>query len=120
MGKLKALGSRLAPLKPGLGSLPPVERTVDAQRSIYAPWREWYNTTRWRALRLVIFARDLFTCQWPGCGRIEGNTSKLVADHVRPHRGDARLFWDEGNLQTLCKPCHDSKKQRAERALLRK
>lgn len=38
----------------------------------------------------------------------------LVADHRRRHNGDANLFWDEGNLQTLCKPCHDGPKQRAE------
>ena len=51
----------------------------------------------------------------PGCGKIEGDTSQLVADHRRPHRGDERLFWDERNLQCLCKPCHDGTKQRQER-----
>lgn len=40
----------------------------------------------------------------------------LVCDHVKPHRGDERLFWDEANLQTLCKPCHDRDKQREEQA----
>jgi len=37
-----------------------------------------------------------------------------LVDHVIPHRGDAGLFWF-GELQSLCKHCHDSKKQRAER-----
>ncbi|WP_324696571.1 HNH endonuclease [Candidatus Thiothrix phosphatis] len=32
-----------------------------------------------------------------------------VVDHITPHRGDKRLFWDEGNWQSLCKPCHDKK-----------
>nr|WP_243256973.1 HNH endonuclease signature motif containing protein [Rhizobium skierniewicense] len=50
-----------------------------------------------------------------GCGRIDGNTSRLVADHKIPHRGDEALFWDESNLQCLCKPCHDGLKQRQER-----
>ncbi|PZQ55562.1 MAG: hypothetical protein DI555_07950 [Novosphingobium pentaromativorans] len=58
----------------------------------------------------------MFTCQWPGCGRLIGETSKLVADHKTPHRGDERLFWDEENLTTLCANCHSSKKQSAERA----
>lgn len=80
------------------------------------PWKAWYKTARWQALRLSIFHRDLFKCQWPGCGRIEGNTSKLVCDHIIPHRGDERLFWDETNLQTLCKPCHDRLKQSAEQS----
>ena len=116
MGKLKAIRGQLSTLKPSLGMLAPVERTEAQERSLFAPWRKWYTTARWRALRLTIFARDLFTCQWPGCGFTTANTSLLVADHRDPHGGDEQLFWDEGNLQTLCKPCHDRHKQRAERA----
>ncbi|MBY6113306.1 HNH endonuclease [Mameliella alba] len=37
-----------------------------------------------------------------------------IADHVVPHREDHGAFW-YGPLQSLCKHCHDSKKQRAER-----
>jgi len=64
---------------------------------------------------MAVLVRDCFTCRMPGCGKVEGDTSQLVADHRRPHRGDERLFWDERNLQCLCKPCHDSTKQRQER-----
>ena len=32
-----------------------------------------------------------------------------VVDHIRPHRGDPVLFWDESNWQALCKECHDLK-----------
>lgn len=116
VGKLKALTGHLSTLKPTLGSLPPIERTVEADRAVYAPWRRFYKTARWRALRLATFARDLYTCQWPGCGFTTANTTILVADHRKPHRGDEALFWDADNLQTLCKPCHDKHKQRAERA----
>ncbi|MGK7663365.1 HNH endonuclease signature motif containing protein [Marinovum sp. E06] len=56
-----------------------------------------------------------FTCERPGCGRIEADTSKLVADHIDPHRGDPAKFWDRDNLQCLCKACHDSDKQKQER-----
>ena len=34
---------------------------------------------------------------------------RTVVDHIVPHRGDARLFWDEDNWQPLCKSCHDRK-----------
>ncbi|XUY28355.1 HNH endonuclease [Agrobacterium sp. rho-8.1] len=51
-----------------------------------------------------------------GCGKIEGNTSKLICDHVKPHKGDEVVFFDETNLQTLCKLCHDTLKQREERS----
>jgi 5-methylcytosine-specific restriction protein A len=32
-----------------------------------------------------------------------------VVDHKEPHKGDMQLFWDNGNWQSLCKPCHDHK-----------
>lgn len=82
------------------------------------PWRRWYKLARWRVLRLQIFLRDGYRCQRKGCGRLEGNTALLVCDHIRPHRGNAALFWDEANLQTLCKACHDADKQREEQASL--
>ena len=33
----------------------------------------------------------------------------LLLDHIIPHRGDQKLFWDEQNWQPLCKDCHDRK-----------
>ena len=36
-------------------------------------------------------------------------TPATVVDHIVPHRGDHRLFWDEQNWQPLCKACHDRK-----------
>nr|WP_236669325.1 HNH endonuclease [Burkholderia gladioli] len=38
-----------------------------------------------------------------------------IGDHIVPHRGDDRLRLDPENVQTLCKPHHDSEKARAER-----
>lgn len=38
-----------------------------------------------------------------------------VVDHIVPHRGDRELFWNRGNWQSLCKRCHDGRKQREER-----
>ena len=32
-----------------------------------------------------------------------------VVDHIVPHRGDEKLFWDRCNWQPLCKRCHDQK-----------
>lgn len=36
-------------------------------------------------------------------------TRATVVDHIVPHRGDQKLFWDQGNWQALCKRCHDKK-----------
>ncbi len=44
-------------------------------------------------------------------------TRAEVVDHITPHKGDQTLFWDEANWQALCKPHHDSDKQRIERGL---
>jgi 5-methylcytosine-specific restriction enzyme A len=46
-------------------------------------------------------------CQ--AAGRLAAAT---VVDHIVPHRGDPVLFWDEGNWQSQCKPCHDAKTAR--------
>ncbi|CVI22707.1 HNH endonuclease [Agrobacterium fabacearum CFBP 5771] len=115
--------ARLTTLKPPLGTLPPRlgpapgdERDRNKHRQTAEPWRKWYQLVRWKRLRIETFKRDLFTCQMAGCGKIEGNTSKLICDHVTPHKGDEALFFDEKNLQTLCKPCHDTLKQREERS----
>lgn len=112
--------ARLQSLKPGVRSLPSTiayapkdERERDRFRG-KQHWRKWYSTARWRKLRWSVLVRDRFTCQ--RCGRLEGDTSQLVANHKRPHRGDERLFWDEGNIETACKPCHDGPIQSEERS----
>lgn len=38
-----------------------------------------------------------------------------TVDHIRPHRGDPVLFWDYGNLQSVCKACHDGILQKLEK-----
>lgn len=30
-------------------------------------------------------------------------------DHIIPHRGDMKLFWDSSNWQSLCHRCHSRK-----------
>jgi 5-methylcytosine-specific restriction endonuclease McrA len=37
-----------------------------------------------------------------------------VVDHVTPHRGDMKLFWDKTNWQSLCQTHHSRDKQREE------
>lgn len=38
-----------------------------------------------------------------------------VVDHIIPHKGDKKLFWDRENWQPLCKQCHDRKTAREDR-----
>ena len=65
--------------------------------------------TRWR------MARALFLSRHPLCAecRRQGRTvAAAVVDHIRPHKRNRTLFWDERNWQALCKPCHDAKTAR--------
>ena len=49
------------------------------------------------------------------CLQVDDVTEATIVDHIKEHKGDEAIFWDEGNLQSLCKRCHDSVKQREER-----
>ncbi len=62
----------------------------------------------WRELRLKAFARDGYRCRV--CGRL---CAYPEADHIvaRSEGGQDVL----GNVQTLCKPCHNDKTQREAR-----
>lgn len=65
-------------------------------------------------------ARDRYLKVNPLCVhcREKGNLNKATAvDHIKPHRGDKTLFWDESNWQPLCKKCHDTKTMTKDRYL---
>ncbi|MEI4488986.1 HNH endonuclease signature motif containing protein [Frigidibacter sp. MR17.14] len=114
MGRLRSLPARLGAAPARLASpAPRTEQERHARRDAEQHWRAWYKTARWQKLRWSVLVRDLFTCR--RCGKLEGETKLLVADHRIPHRGDEALFWEAGNLQCLCKPCHDRDKQREEK-----
>lgn len=116
MGKLSRPSQRLAFTGHRTAALAPV-RTGPPPVQTSRPWKAWYSTRRWKNLRQEVLIRDAYTCQ--ACRRVLGGKSPApdspVVDHVRPHRGDERLFWSKTNLQTLCKsPCHDQHKQALE------
>lgn len=50
------------------------------------------------------------------CQKHDRVTAATVVDHIIPHRGDMRLFWDRKNWQPLCKPDHDEKTAREDGA----
>ena len=78
-------------------------------------YRRLYKTKAWQQLRKACLIRDNFTCRF--CKKTDWNTSRLVADHIKPHRGDEALFFDIDNLMTLCaEPCHNRHKQEQERS----
>ena len=60
----------------------------------------------WRKARKPFLARNPL-CN--ACMKQGVLTPATIVDHITPHRGDPRLFWDETNWQPLCKRCHDKK-----------
>lgn len=77
---------------------------------IAKPWAHLYGP-RWRKARLRFLKANPSCSMCQDEGKIEPAT---VVDHHRPHRGDLRLFWDQGNWRPLCATHHSSTKQRAE------
>lgn len=63
---------------------------------------------KWRKLRLAFLLRHPL-CAF--CNTKGRTTQATVVDHIIPHKGDHRLFWDVSNWQSLCKKCHDSDKK---------
>lgn len=76
-------------------------------------YRAWYFTAAWRKLRAHQLAREP-RCRM--CVALKRPTPATIADHVTPHRGDPRLFFDPGNLQSLCATHHSSVKARLEQS----
>ena len=67
--------------------------------------RRGYNS-RWRK------ERELFLAAHPFCAECLKNgihTAATDVDHIVPHKGDKRLFWDKSNWQALCHSCHSRK-----------
>lgn len=82
----------------------------DARRLAESETRKLYRTVRWYRQRSRQL-RDHPICRLCEAeGRI---AAAVICDHVTPHRGDVERFW-AGPFQSLCKPCHDSAKQREE------
>ena len=66
---------------------------------------------RWTKIRTAHLGQSPLCVFCQEDGKTEPAT---VVDHITPHRGDTKLFYDPANLQSLCKWHHDSVKARAE------
>lgn len=131
--KITTIKPLVTKLAPRLGYLQGNERERSRYRDATQAYRQWYKTSRWQRLRWSVLVRDHVRCQRCGhehealtqlcclmasLGRLDevkGSAPDFVADHIIPHRGSPEMFWDRGNLQCICKTCHDRDKQREER-----
>ena len=65
--------------------------------------------SRWQKARAVYLRRHPLCVECLAHDRVVAAT---LVDHIIPHRGNRRLFWDEGNWQSLCDDCHNVKRGR--------
>lgn len=49
---------------------------------------------KWRFMRMLFLKKHPLCMD---CLKRERLTPVTIVDHIVPHRGDERLFWDEGN-----------------------
>lgn len=119
MARLPTLKPQLTAMRPTL-QVPKDEAGRSAYRRKNTAGYALYSSRRWRGddngvggLRWRILVRDRFTCRM--CGVMHADTAMLEADHIVPHKGNPKLFWDEKNLQCLCSDCHRGAKQRLDR-----
>ena len=70
-----------------------------------------YNS-RWRRARKQYLQTHPLCVECMKDGRYVKAT---VVDHIVPHRGDQKLFWDRSNWQGLCEHHHNVKTMTADR-----
>lgn len=86
-------------------------RRTDYRSKEAGEYRKLYSTAAWKAKRKAQLDVHYLCRMCDAAGLVVAAT---IVDHVKPHRGDLDLFWN-GDLQSLCKRCHDGAKQRIER-----
>lgn len=84
------------------------DRARKARHDEHRPnaWARGY-TKEWERQRALFLASHPFCVV---CGE-----PAVIVDHIIPHKGDDRLFWDVANWQPLCAHHHNSAKQSKER-----
>ena len=77
-----------------------------------AAYHKLYKSKAWTKGRLVFLASNPLCVRCQSQGR---TTAATVVNHIKPHKGDLVLFFDQANWQPLCAPCHDGPAQQQDR-----
>lgn len=85
-------------LKPRIEVMQPKKQRIQDHTPMY--------NHQWVKVRARFLKENPLCLECYKQGRI---TPANVVDHITPHKGDERLFWDQSNYQPLCKKCHDTK-----------
>ena len=87
-----------------------LERLDQEEKKVFYPnarhnvWANLYNSPRWKALRDAKLKEDPL-CEICGAEATE-------VHHIQPHNGDPAVFFDSGNLMSICHTCHARETQK--------
>jgi 5-methylcytosine-specific restriction protein A len=83
-----------------------VQQKVEQQRESSSARGYGY---KWQQARIQ-FLREHPLCMCDDCqaGKLRV-TAATDVDHITPHKGDMKLFWNRNNWQALSKSCHSKK-----------
>lgn len=71
--------------------------------------RKLYANPRWVKASKAYLRDNPLCVDCQELGVVEPATD---VDHIEPHKGDRKLFWDRSNWQSLCHRCHSRKTAR--------
>ncbi|WP_338147037.1 HNH endonuclease signature motif containing protein [Vermiculatibacterium agrestimuris] len=95
----------------------PKAKRPDRRSDEAREWHKLYRTKRWKSMRYAQLLNEPFCRE---CAKRGERVRATDVDHIRPHRGDPALFYDTGNLQSLCHRCHSAKTRKEMREFSRK
>ena len=72
--------------------------------------RGFYDKNAWKKARMMALQRDRHLCQ--GCLRRGRITVATTVHHVKPTASYPELALELGNMESLCRDCHDAVHQR--------
>ncbi len=92
--------------EPGTNTCSVHKRPQGPKRCEAAVMHRLYCTRAWTEGRAAFLAIHPLCAE---CEKQSRLTAASIVDHIIPHRGDPRLFYDQTNWQPLCKSHHDAK-----------
>jgi 5-methylcytosine-specific restriction protein A len=69
-------------------------------------YKHLYKTNAWKEASARFRKSNPLCAECAALGMVE---PAAVTDHIVPHKGSPKLFWDKSNWQPLCKRHHDRK-----------
>lgn len=68
------------------------------------PWRQWIHSTRYR-VAIGVYKSENPLCE--RCLKENRMVPVYIVHHKIPHEGNAELFWNRDNWESVCNPCHE-------------